>query len=240
MMGAAMKPKQLVRRPSHHASLNRDASDFSARPSGPGPLRPPGTNTATGAAQLQSHANGAHWEPKFPFDLIVAYEDEATRDRAFTLRDHLVRELENEHDIRQSWWKFAFLYDPRLLERATEAALTGDMIIISLNNGNELPLIARTWIDGWLKQKDGHDSALVALVDNTPSSRCTDCPMLRYLNSVAHKAGMDFFPHVFAATPLQADSLYTNTPARGASLMPLLEEILRRPNNAHPWGINEY
>jgi hypothetical protein len=64
--------------------------------------------------------------------------------------------------------------------------------------------------------------------------------MLRYLNTVAHKAGMDFFPHVFATAPLRADGLSTNTPAREASLVPLLEEIFRRPNNAHPWGINEY
>src|SRR6266576_1303862 len=180
-----MKAKQLV---------PHDASNFSARPSGLGPYRPPSTNTAAGAAPLQSQARAAHWEPKFPFDLVVTYEDEATRARALNLCDHLVRELRDDHDMRQSWWKFSFLYDPRLLERATEAALTANMIIVSLNNGKELSFTARTWIEGWLGQKNGHDSALVALVDNAPSPRCADCPMLRYLNGVAHKAGMDFFP----------------------------------------------
>ena len=232
-----MKPKRLVRRPSHHAPPHRGDSDFSERPSGSGPLRPSSITTATGDAQLRSHANGAHWEPKFPFDLLIAYEDETTRGRAFALRDHLATELDDEHDIRQSWWKLAFLYDSQLRERATEAATNADMIVISLNNGKELPLILRMWIEEWMKQKDGHDSALVALVNNAPSARCTDCPILRYLNSVARKAGMDFFPHVFPAAPLRAD---TNASARGPGLMPLLEEILRRPNNAHPWGINEY
>src|SRR5438445_566442 len=71
-------------------------------------------------------------------------------------------------------------------------------------------------------------------------ARPAHCPMLRYLNSVARKAGMDFFPHVFAAAPLLAGSPFTDTPAHGSGLLPLLEEILRRPNNAHPWGINEY
>jgi len=222
----------------HFTSLNYDTVNFSARPSSLAPLRPPSTNTAAGAAPLPSHGRPARWEPKFPFDLVVTYENEATRSRAFALCDHLVRELRDDHDLRQSWWKFSFLYDPRLLEHATEAALTANMIIVSLNHEKELPFIARTWIEGWLTQKKGHDSALVALVDNTPSSRCSDCPMLRYLNSVARKAGMDFFPHVFTAAPLLAGSPFTETPAQG--LRPLLEEILRRPNNAHPWGINEY
>ena len=235
-----MKAKQLVPRPSLPAPPSHAVSNFSARPSGLGPYRPPSTNTAAGAAPLQSHARAAHWEPKFPFDLVVAYEDEATRARAFALCDHLVRELRDDHDMRQSWWKFSFLYDPRLLERATETALTANMIIVSLNNEKELSFIARTWIEGWLGQMNGHDSALVALVDNAPSPRCADCPMLRYLNGVAHKAGMDFFPHVFAAAPLLAGSPFTDTPADGPGLRPLLEEILKRPNNAHPWGINEY
>ena len=234
VMGAVMK-SQL-----HPTPPNHDTATFSARPSSLAPFRPPSTNTAAGAAPLHSRTRPAHWEPKFPFDLVIAYEDEGTRARAFALCDHLVRELRDDHDTRQSWWKFSFLYDPRLLEHATEAALTANMIIVSLNNGKELPFIARTWIEGWLRQKNGHDSALVALVDNTPSSRCSDCPMLRYLNGVAHKAGMDFFPHVFVAAPLLAGSPFTDTPGDGTGLRPLLEEILRRPNNAHPWGINEY
>jgi len=235
-----MKSKPLVRRPSHNNPLNREASHLSARPSDSRPLRPLRTTTATGAAQLPFGSQAAHWEPKFPFDLVIVYENEATRARAFTLCDRLVGKLHDDHDIRQSWWKFHFLYDPQLLERAVEGALTADMIIMSLNDGKLPPLIARTWIEGWANQKDGHDSALVALVDNTPSSRCTDCPMLRYLNSVAHQAGMDFFPHVFPSAPLRADRSHVNTPALGTSVMPLIEEILRRPNNAHPWGINEY
>ncbi len=230
-----MKSKQLVAGLAFAAPPNPDPSNFSARPPSLGPLRAPSSTTAAGAAPLQSHARAAHWEPKFPFDLVVTYEDEATRARALALCHHLVRELQNDHDMRQSWWKFSLLYDPRLLEHATESALTANMIIMSLNNGKELPFIARTWIEGWLRQKNGHDSALVALVDNTPSARCADCPMLRYLNGVAHKARMDFFPHVFAAAPLLAGRPFPDTSAHGS-----LEDIFRRPNNPHPWGINEH
>ena len=237
-----MKPKLLVQRPAHETptQLNNNP-DFSARPSGLGTLlRSPSRITATGAAPFPAPAKAAHWQPKFPFDLVVAYDTEATRARAFTLCGHLVKQLEDDHDIRQSWWKFPFLYDPQLLERATDVALAADMIVISLNHGKELPFIARTWIEGWLSQKDGHDAALVALVENTPSARCSDCAILRYLNTVARQAGMDFFPHVFAAARFRTDSRSTNMPGQTPSLMPLLEEILRRPNNAHPWGINEY
>jgi hypothetical protein len=235
-----MKPKLLVQHPTHNTPPQLNNPDFSARPSGLGTLRSPSRITATGAAPFPAPAKAAHWQPKFPFDLVVTYETEATRARAFTLCGHLIKQLDDDHDIRQSWWKFPFLYDPQLLERATDVALSADMIVISLNHGKELPFIARTWIEGWVSQKNGRDTALVALVENTPSARCSDCPALRYLNSVAHKAGMDFFPHAFATAPLRTDSRPTDTPAHAPSLVPLLEEILRRPNNVHPWGINEY
>ena len=94
-----------------------------------------------------------------------------------------------------------------------------------------------------MAENNGHQPQkhiLVALVENTPSARCSDCAILRYLNTVARQAGMDFFPHVFAAARFRTDSRSTNMPGQTPSLMPLLEEILRRPNNAHPWGINEY
>jgi hypothetical protein len=217
-----------------------DALDFSARPSGSKQLRLPSVTAGTGAAQLKSRTNGAHWEPKFPFDMVIAYEDKSTCERAFSVCDHLIQELQNDHDVQQSWWRFHYLHDPQLLASAIEGALGADMIILSLNNAKEVPWITRRWIEGWLDQKDGRHQALVALVDNTPSPRCADCPILRYLNSVAHIARMDFFSHAFPAAPLRVNSPFATVSERGTTLTPLLEEILRRPVHVPLWGINEY
>ena len=77
-------------------------------------------------------------------------------------------------------------------------------------------------------------------MDNAPSPRRADCPILRYLNSVTHVAGMDFFSHIFPAPPLSVHSPLVSISERGTTLTPLLEEILRRPTHVPLFGINEY
>jgi len=240
-----MKPKrQTCRKVSSALPRNGEPNptlvDFSARPSGSKNLRLPSSTAGTGAAQLKAPNGTAHWEPKFPFDIVITYEDKATCARAFAVCDHLIQELQNDHDIQQSWWRFHYLHDPQLLESAIDVALSADMIVMSLNNAKELPWLARRWVEGWLDQKDGHHQALVALVDNAPSSRRADCPILRYLNSVAHIAGMDFFSHVFPAAPLSVHSPLVSIAERETALTPLLEGILHRSAQVPLFGINEY
>jgi hypothetical protein len=164
-----------------------------------------------------------HWEPKFPFDLVVAYEDELTRGRAIALYDNLANNLRDDHDVRYSWWKFHFLYDPALLDRAIDAAIEADMIIVALREA-----------------KDGHNSALVALVEGTPSERVEEALMFGYLSGVAHQAQMNFFPHVFPATPSNVILPLAGISAHETVVVPLVEDLLRSPTNVPLWGINEY
>src|SRR6266581_3823743 len=60
-----------------------------------------------------------HWEPKYPFDLVVAYEDLASRKRALQLYDHLAGQLLDEYDFQCAWWKFEHLQDRHLHARET-------------------------------------------------------------------------------------------------------------------------
>src|ERR1043166_3436417 len=100
-----MKPKLQIAPPPpselpRKRGLNPVAFDFSARPSVSEPLRLPNVTVGTGAAPLKSRPKAVHWEPRFPFDLVVTYEDEATCERAFAVCDHLVQELQNDHDVQ--------------------------------------------------------------------------------------------------------------------------------------------
>ena len=192
------------------------------------------------ATWLKLRPETPRWEAKFPFDLVIAYEDEITRNRAIALYDNLAGNLNDDYDVRYSWWKFHFLYDPALLDRAINAAIDADMIIVALRDAKEPPWIARNWIEKWLAGKDGHDCALVALVEGTPSARIEDCAVLGYLNSVAHQAQMNFFPHVFPATPLNVINPLAGIFAPGTIGTPLVEDLLRSPTNVPLWGINEY
>lgn len=192
------------------------------------------------ATLLKSIPETLHWEPKFPFDLVVAYEDELTHGRAIALYNTLLNNLRDDHDVRYSWWKFHFLYDPALLDRAIDAAIEADMIIVALRDAKEPPWIARNWIEKWLKGKDGHDSALVALVEGTPSDRVEESLMFGYLNGVALQAEMNFFPRVFPATLSNVILPLAGISAHETDVIPLVEDLLRSPTNVHRWGINEY
>ena len=192
------------------------------------------------ATLLKLRPETPRWEPRLPFELVVAYEDEITRSRAIALYENLAGHLNNDHEVRYSWWKFHFLYDPALLKRAITAAIDADLIIVALRDAGEPPWIARNWIEKWLAGKGRRDGALVALVEGAPSIRFEDCAMLGYLNSVADRARMNFFPHVFPATPLNVINPPGGVSAHGTIGTPLVEDLLRSPTNGPLWGINEY
>ena len=109
-----------------------------------------------------------HWEPKFPFDLVVAYEDRATRARALQLYDHLAGQLLDDYDFKCAWWKFDHLGDPSLREHAVDDAADANMIVLSVQGQRDLPAIGRAWIEDWLPRRDNRKSALVALVAQVP------------------------------------------------------------------------
>jgi len=60
-------------------------------------------------AALTPQMDVAGWDPKLPFDLVVAYEDLETRNRALHLYDHLAQQLLDDYDFQCSWWKFDHL-----------------------------------------------------------------------------------------------------------------------------------
>jgi len=49
---------------------------------------------------LNPQLDASEWEPKFPFDLVVAYEDTFTRQRALQLYDHLAQQLLKDYDFQ--------------------------------------------------------------------------------------------------------------------------------------------
>jgi len=78
------------------------------------------------SASLASfRAETSHWEPKFPFDIFVAYDDDITREHALVLKDRLSDVLKDDFDVCCSWWKFHCMLQPELLDRAVDAVVHG-------------------------------------------------------------------------------------------------------------------
>jgi hypothetical protein len=183
---------------------------------------------------IKSLPGVAHWEPKFPFDLVVAYEDHGTRNRALQLYDHLAQQLLDDYDFQCSWWKLDHLRNPTLWEQAGDAATDANMVMLSLRGEPALRSDLKAWLESWLAARDDHKSAMVVLLEGRDVGGAQT-----YLQNVARRAKMDFFAHTFETakneTVLTPESLLQ----RAETVTPFLEEIMQQPTSFPRWGINE-
>jgi hypothetical protein len=201
-----------------------------------------GTGVYMSNSVLAPRANVSHWEPKFPFDLVVAYEDTQTRNRALHLYDHLAQQLLDDYDFQCSWWKFDHLANVTLRQQASDAAADANMIILCLHARQGLLQLHRAWIEEWLPRRDSRKAALVALVCGAEEEKSAAQTTLGYLRKAAQLSRMDFFDHTFALS-LPAQELSLEPPAEPARIEPPSQDA-NQPVMYHQmptprWGINE-
>jgi hypothetical protein len=181
--------------------------------------------------------NDPHWEPKFPFDLVVAYEDRQTRSRALHLYDHLAQQLLDDYDFKCAWWKFDHLADIALREHAADDAADANMIVLSLRAEKEIPAACKAWIEAWLPRRDHRKSALVALIAG--DEKADTSRLVTYLQSVARLGHLDLFTHFFGLNEPPGSLSIAAVQERASTMTPVLDEILQRQIPAPRWGINE-
>jgi hypothetical protein len=178
------------------------------------------------------------WQPKYPFDVVMAYEDAATRQRAMRLHDHLARQLNDDFDLQCAWWNFEHIADPTLREQAVDDATAANMIVLSLHAGSELPPAAQMWMEDWSHRRDHHKCALVTLFAETGEPR-TAASIFARLKQIARQAHMDFFTNVAEATGAIAGLNANQIAERPRAVTPTLKGILQQRFPVPRWGINE-
>ena len=191
---------------------------------------------------LNPQLDTSEWEPKFPFDLVVAYEDALTRERALKLYDHLAQQLLNDYDFQCSWWKFDHLQNTTLRSRAADAAVEANMVILSLRARPELSPVQRAWMEDWLPRRDNSKAALVALIAGSGKPENEAAPMLTHLQNAARQGRMDFFTQGYDASQAKQDSLVDQVDQitkRTGVVTPVVHQILQQPMSTPRWGINE-
>jgi hypothetical protein len=188
-----------------------------------------------GRVEEESSAPG-----RTPFEVVAAYGDSTTRDRALELFQRIARQLEKDCEFECSWWRLDLLRDAQILEQAASQAARANMIILSLCDRDELAQSSKRWITSWLAKRGGQKAALVALVAGTKRDERDKGPLLPYLQDLAKEARMDFFLHWFE----MSESPPTTTPAtrtnsKGAPAPPAPPPTLSARQPASRWGINE-
>ncbi len=167
------------------------------------------------------------------FNLLVAYEDTATRNIALGLYDKLAQALLDECDFRCTWWKFEHLRHSILQEKAVEAALQASMIILSVRAESELSPLAKKWIETWKPKKAAEKSALVVLLTESGCDNSLPSKMEAALAEVAHSARMDFFCNAINLPPPVAFFSIEDLSKRASTTTPLLEGILQQKSSSH-------
>jgi hypothetical protein len=172
-------------------------------------------------------------------NLVVVYEDTATRDRALQVCDHLAIELEDEVHFNVTWWRMDFLTNPSIAWQATEAALRADMILFSLHAGPTLPPALEHWAQSWVEEREISGGAVVGLIGSRQEFANWASPRHARLAKLAENARMDYLPQgCFNPDEISAAAM-SQVGERAHSLTPLLKEILSHPHPSSHWGLNE-
>jgi len=183
--------------------------------------------------------SNANWEPKYPFDLVVAYEDADTRNRALLLYDRLAQQLLDDYDFQCSWWKFEHLANPILQQEAADSAVDANMVILSIHAHQELSPTQKAWVDDWAARRQHHKAALVVMIADTTQPERDAAPVLAHLRNAARISGMDFFLHGFELPVASVRLAGTALPDLVAAIAPPLHGIIYQKVPATRWGINE-
>jgi len=129
----------------------------------------------------------------FSLNIAGVYQDRVTRDWALRTCRRATR-LAGEESIQSKWFHANSLGDPAFLGDAVHAALSADVIVVSVYAANELPLDLYVWIDAWLPRRPSRVGALRALVGVAKPRQPQSVRTLGYLQAVARKAQLDFIP----------------------------------------------
>ncbi|MCL5099096.1 MAG: hypothetical protein M1608_16485 [Candidatus Omnitrophica bacterium] len=172
--------------------------------------------------------------------LVVLCQDAATSVWARQVYSRVIRLVGHEW-VRRRQWNIAQLEIDNIFQTSLQDAIHADIIIVSMQNGSSIPPKLKDWMDSWLSCRDNEVGALIALV-GAPSDAGAQPPcVLDYLQQVAQRGGLDFFPQLFTeprehvkldlVPRLEAPDLSSPTSGFSVCLDPN-----RGPDR---WGINE-
>ena len=127
--------------------------------------------------------------------MVLAYEDFQAGVHGFHICRDLFEAVDQELGFGfRNAWRFDFLRNSRLREKAISETICADMVVISAHAAGGLPPAAKWWLETALEQREGDPGALVLLLDAIPEGTETlGLPIESYLAECAQNGGMEWF-----------------------------------------------
>jgi hypothetical protein len=184
------------------------------------------------------------------FRITIAHQDSLSGEQAVLLLKKLALRLESQLGTRdEPWkmdsdiWKFDWLQDSELRERAVAKTVEADMIVVAAGNEELLPQWVKDWLEAALLKKQNGPTAIVALFYENPpaltdgTATANAEPATYYLRELARLHGVDFFCNVEAAA-----SAAPPTEAELAGFKDATDfsrDALATDRESLGWGIND-
>ena len=178
-------------------------------------------------------------ESQFALNVVTVFQDAPARQWAMQVYSKVSR-LVGDDCIWSTWWEIRRLAVPAILSEAVQAAAEADVVVVSLQAADELPLELCAWMEAWLPRRQLDEGALVALIDIHEGSGAHASRTRDYLRAVARAGHLDFLPHE-QRLPLAAnDSLAEHAPKQANFTAEALHDILDDGDGGYRhWGLNE-
>ena len=173
------------------------------------------------------------------WSVVVLYEDQATRDRALAMCDHLVKHFWAEVEFDFLWWRTGFLADPLLAQTAAQDAREADVIIFSSVPEGEFPPAVLQWFEQWVDHRGDREGMLLGLTHTSTPAPTPDTQKQLRLREIANRARLDYLTHIPSQFGGALPNSWQNAEARAGQITSVLDEILNKLPPPPHFGLNE-
>lgn len=174
------------------------------------------------------NANVLPTESKETWSVIVLYEDTDIRQRAMRVCDHLMRQFWSDIEFDFNWWRFGYLHDEVLAERAISHAADADAIILAARSEGDLSPTVKQWLEHAVERRGAREGAFIALFGGGESEGSLLSPRKdAYLRNLAQVAGMDYLTEAPNVLPGGLPDSLDKFSRRAAEHSSVMDDILR-------------
>ncbi len=189
---------------------------------------------------MTSAQNDSFLARQAPFNVFLAYEDFPTGIHALRTFDAVFLEDGGGPGYdTQMVWKFDLLKIKRLRDAAIRDAAQSHMVIISAHGTDDLPLVVRQWMEGWVNARPAGPGALVVMLDGGTSDPTDRFAIESQLEDFGRRAGMDYFiQRVPGRHRLEREDLGATTDQDWRAFETLTQTSPNSPGSPG-WGLND-
>jgi hypothetical protein len=177
-------------------------------------------------------------EPRPTFNVVIAYDTAESARRALRLVEGIDAEFVETFAVRRNLWRFDIIDLPAARDEVSATSARADLIVVATGM-SDLPAPVKAWLEHWSAEAIPGTTALVALL-RTPSRMAPGpSPAHRFLESLARRAGQDFFATESIVAPATVGLDFEGIHQRVNQPTSTLLDILARSEPVPRWGLNE-